>query len=169
MSRWKRFLLLASLALTLLAGVMFASHTLVSRTAFASGCNSPAQNSWSNNCQTSEGNISNYVYAIQYALDIYASQGHDTCAQINIDGNFGPNTLNAVKCFQKAKNLAPDGVVGPLTWGKLQSTLFSNGTSNGWTTYDDGDFRQSTSTGVWQVESPVTFKDCAMVDNSLGC
>ena len=169
MSKFKHFLLLGSLGVVLLAGLMFASHTLGSRTAFASGCNNPAQNSWSNNCQTSEGNISNYVYAIQYAVDIYAGQGHDSCAQINPDGDFGPLTDTAVKCFQKAKGLTQDGIVGPLTWGALQSTLFANGTNNGWTTYDNGDFRKSTSTGIWEVESPVNFKDCEMVDNSLGC
>ena len=169
MSRFKHFLLLGSLGVVLLTGLMFTSHALVSRTAFASGCNSPAVNSWSNNCQTSEGNISNYVYAIQYAVDIYASQGHDTCAQIAPDGDFGPNTFNAVECFQRAKHLGIDGIVGQQTWGALQSTLFMNNTTGGWTYYDNGDFRKSTSTGLWEVQSPVNFKDCEMVDNSRGC
>src|SRR3954451_3489277 len=34
----------------------------------------------------------------------------------DIDGNFGPNTQDAVKSFQLGNNLTPDGVVGPVTW-----------------------------------------------------
>jgi peptidoglycan hydrolase-like protein with peptidoglycan-binding domain len=37
----------------------------------------------------------------------------------DIDGKFGPKTLELVKSFQQSNNLAPDGVVGPLTWTKL--------------------------------------------------
>lgn len=36
-----------------------------------------------------------------------------------IDGKFGPNTLNAVKAFQRSVGLTVDGVVGPRTWGAL--------------------------------------------------
>ncbi len=36
-----------------------------------------------------------------------------------LDGVFGGGTESAVKSFQKAQNLAPDGIVGPLTWDKL--------------------------------------------------
>jgi peptidoglycan hydrolase-like protein with peptidoglycan-binding domain len=35
------------------------------------------------------------------------------------DGNFGAGTQTAVMNFQKAKNLPPDGVVGPTTWAAL--------------------------------------------------
>lgn len=38
-----------------------------------------------------------------------------------IDGKFGPNTLNAVKSFQRSVGLTVDGVVGPRTWGALVS------------------------------------------------
>ena len=37
----------------------------------------------------------------------------------DIDGKFGPKTLELVKSFQQGSNLTPDGVVGPLTWTKL--------------------------------------------------
>jgi peptidoglycan hydrolase-like protein with peptidoglycan-binding domain len=38
-----------------------------------------------------------------------------------LDGDFGQNTYDAVMAFQKAHNIKQDGIVGPITWGKLQS------------------------------------------------
>lgn len=37
----------------------------------------------------------------------------------SVDGVFGAKTLTAVREFQQENGLAPDGVVGPLTWAKL--------------------------------------------------
>ena len=39
---------------------------------------------------------------------------------VEIDGNFGAATENSVKEFQEFFNLNPDGVVGQLTWEKMQ-------------------------------------------------
>jgi hypothetical protein len=35
------------------------------------------------------------------------------------DGDFGAKTEEAVKAFQRAKNIGADGVVGAVTWGRL--------------------------------------------------
>ena len=39
---------------------------------------------------------------------------------LEIDGIFGRITLECVKSFQATHDLARDGIVGPLTWGKLE-------------------------------------------------
>ena len=53
------------------------------------------------------------VLQLQQALN---ALGYD-CG--SVDGIFGSKTKAAVLAFQKANGLAADGIVGPLTWGKL--------------------------------------------------
>jgi len=38
---------------------------------------------------------------------------------VSVDGSFGPQTLAAVKSFQRAHRLAVDGIIGSLTWHAL--------------------------------------------------
>ena len=40
-------------------------------------------------------------------------------APLAMDGIFGAKTLAAVRAFQRSRGLQVDGVVGPLTWGRL--------------------------------------------------
>ncbi|MGA4839481.1 peptidoglycan-binding protein [Streptomyces sp. G45] len=37
-----------------------------------------------------------------------------------VDGAYGPRTKSAARSFQKSAGLAPDGIVGPDTWGALR-------------------------------------------------
>ena len=60
-----------------------------------------------------QGSKGGNVRALQMLLN-----GHGfNCGKV--DGSFGPDTLAAVKAFQKAKKLAMDGCVGAQTWAAL--------------------------------------------------
>lgn len=54
--------------------------------------------------------------AVRKLQELLNALGYD-CG--SVDGIFGSKTYAAVLAFQKANGLAADGIVGPLTWGKL--------------------------------------------------
>ena len=54
--------------------------------------------------------------AVRKLQEMLNARGY-TCG--NVDGIFGSKTYAAVLAFQKANDLGADGIVGPLTWGKL--------------------------------------------------
>lgn len=62
-----------------------------------------------------QGSKGDCVKALQILLIGYGY----SCGASNADGSFGPETLSAVKKYQKAKGLSVDGCVGPATWTKL--------------------------------------------------
>jgi N-acetylmuramoyl-L-alanine amidase len=64
-----------------------------------------------------KGSVGESVVALQKSL---ATLGYYTAG---IDGDFGPLTDKAVRAFQSASGLVPDGIVGPLTWGALDRTM----------------------------------------------
>jgi hypothetical protein len=54
------------------------------------------------------------VEALQAALNLHGAR-----PPLKVDGDFGPATGHALRKFQGAKRLAPDGVCGPATWAEL--------------------------------------------------
>ncbi len=58
------------------------------------------------------------VEVLQYYLR-YIAQFVPTVPTVEVDGAFGPSTEAAVRAFQSAYGLTPDGVVGELTWNSL--------------------------------------------------
>jgi peptidoglycan hydrolase-like protein with peptidoglycan-binding domain len=63
-------------------------------------------------------NESKYDFNVELIQRELKSFGYE----VTIDGYFGPQTLQAVKAYQKTRGLVQDGVVGPETW----AALFSN-------------------------------------------
>lgn len=64
----------------------------------------------------SEGSTGDQVREVQ---TIFAGHGWT----IDVDGQYGPQTSEVVTRFQEMSGLLPDGIVGPVTWAALQSTI----------------------------------------------
>jgi len=58
------------------------------------------------------------VERIQRCLNSLRSR-FPSIGQLTVDGVFGPRTQASVMEFQRIMGLNPDGIVGPLTWGRL--------------------------------------------------
>ena len=66
------------------------------------------------------GQTSDDVKKVQQALN-RARSIYPSIPQIAEDGIFGSGTENAVRAFQRAAGLSPDGIVGPQTWDALMN------------------------------------------------
>ena len=62
------------------------------------------------------GSTGNDVRELQRQLN-----RHGARPQLVVDGNFGPLTDTAVRNFQRAQRITVDGIVGPISWGRLLS------------------------------------------------
>lgn len=54
----------------------------------------------------------------------------------SVDGRLGPRTRTALRDFQTAQGLQPDGKVGPKTWSKLEPFLMQTRSASNSTTND---------------------------------
>jgi peptidoglycan hydrolase-like protein with peptidoglycan-binding domain len=62
-----------------------------------------------------QAQIQGWIRHIQTRLNVHAGLN----PHIAVDGLFGPGTEAAVRRFQTARNIASDGLVGPVTWNSL--------------------------------------------------
>lgn len=62
------------------------------------------------------GDSGQNVTEVQYILRSYGYS-------LPVDGKYGPKTTKAVKHFQKANDLLPDGIVGPITMEALEGAV----------------------------------------------
>ena len=76
------------------------------------------------------GDRSEHVRQIQACLN-RAQERHQAIPRLTVDGVFGPRTQEAVITFQRIVGLNPDGVVGPLTWARLQQECQGGGGGSG--------------------------------------
>jgi len=67
---------------------------------------------------TEQGDEGHPVRTLQHLL---RARGHS----VAVDGDFGPQTDNAVRGFQDALGLVVDGIVGQLTWRALVSGMLA--------------------------------------------
>jgi peptidoglycan hydrolase-like protein with peptidoglycan-binding domain len=141
-----------SLLFLLPAGAAVAIPGTASASAPAVLCNGEATGSWSNNCTVSKGSTGGLVIGVQQVIN-----GFGSCGEIAVDGDFGPMTDTAVRCWQSAHSLANDGMVGPLTWGAMQGSLHNRGRSGDWALWSSypaagtHNFQQWVPTGAWYV------------------
>jgi peptidoglycan hydrolase-like protein with peptidoglycan-binding domain len=64
------------------------------------------------------GSTGDAVRAVQSQFQ-FRNQSGDPRKGVQVDGVYGPQTRSAVRGFQSAVGLSPDGIVGPRTWNQL--------------------------------------------------
>lgn len=109
-----------------------------------------------------QGSTGSAVQQLQQAL---VSKGYS----LSVDGAFGPMTRNAVMSFQSSVGITADGVVGPVTWGKLgtSSGSYSGGSTS--TSYPGILKLGSSGSGVRALQQALLNKGYSLaVDGAFG-
>ena len=75
------------------------------------------------------GSVGPPVRSLQGSLNRLAPTGLPRLAE---DGAFGLRTLGRVMEFQRQNDLAADGIVGPFTWGDIETLIAALGRSDPW-------------------------------------
>lgn len=83
---------------------------------------------WNDNCvierQLAGGQFADSLYTVGVQRVVYCSGfGTGDNYAAFADGEFGPGTEAAVQAFQRAEGLTDDGIVGALTWARLQEKV----------------------------------------------
>jgi peptidoglycan hydrolase-like protein with peptidoglycan-binding domain len=76
------------------------------------------------------GSSGNNVKYIQTAINSIHNE-YPKIPAVTIDGSYGPATAEAIRAFQQQFGLEPDGVVGKITWDKINAVLSATGTATG--------------------------------------
>ncbi len=90
--------------------------------------NNSSTSDWSDNCTVERtsvgGQFADSLFAVGIQRVVYCS-GFGTASSYTAfaDGEYGPNSEQALMEFQNAEGLTDDGIVGEQTWGALQDRV----------------------------------------------
>lgn len=90
--------------------------------------NNSSNNTWDDNCVVERsitgGQFADSLFSVGIQRVVYCS-GYGTGENYGAfaDGEYGPGTEAAVQEFQRAEGITDDGIVGPITWGRLQAQI----------------------------------------------
>lgn len=76
------------------------------------------------------GSTGDFVKLAQYFLRVISNYNFNV-SPVEIDGIYGPKTRGSVIDFQNAYGLAPDGIIGPMTWNLLYSVYMGIANTSG--------------------------------------
>ena len=78
-----------------------------------------------------KGDTGEDVTRAQTAINVYNLRAGNNVRNLNPDGDFGDLTDTAVRAFQRAHQLDPDGIIGPETWAALLR-IYPAGSTSGY-------------------------------------